>query len=241
MFTNLPWDSEFFKFKVGKIEGDVLTEADIVSIDSIIKKSETRLTYFGTPLKIESELIDKSVFNWILADRKRVYSKALNNVTPIHSSIITYNDDMDFREKLLALSIQSGVYSRFNTDQNIGRSNFEKMYHLWMENSLNKKIAFEVLLFIEDNQPSGFVTLGEKNGRADIGIIAVDDQFRGKGIGKELMHAAEAWFLNRGYNEIQVVTQGNNKPACGLYERLGYQIESETYFYHIWEQNNTVK
>ena len=58
------------------------------------------------------------------------------------------------------------------------------MYALWMINSLNRQIAREVLVFSDNNDLSGFVTLGEKNTRADIGIIAVDHISRGKGMGK---------------------------------------------------------
>lgn len=243
LFIILPWDSEFFKFKVGRIEGDALTSEDFESVESLIKGNEAVLTYFATVNKVDVDLIKNTGFKWVLADRKLVYAKPLSIITPTNSPIIAYHDDLNCKDKLFDLAIQSGIYSRYNTDKLIGQKNFERMYHLWMENSLNKKIASEVLIFIENNQPAGFVTLGEKSGRADIGIIAVDEQFRGKGIGKELMLAAESWFSAQGYNEIQVVTQGDNKPACGLYERMGYKIESETFFYHIWNgtKNNTVK
>lgn len=242
-FTSLIWDSEFFKFRVGRIEGDALTAKDIGSLESLIKENEAVLTYFGASDKVDAGLINNPDFKWVLADRKLVYAKPLRKVTLTNSSIIAYHDDLNCKDKLFDLAIQSGIYSRYNTDKLIGQKNFERMYYLWMENSLNKKIASEVLIFMENNQPAGFVTLGEKSGRADIGIIAVDEQFRGKGIGKELMLAAESWFSAKGYNEIQVVTQGDNKPACGLYERMGFQIESETFFYHIWNEtkNNTVK
>src|SRR5690606_14128178 len=99
-------------------------------------------------------------------------------------------------------------------------------------------IAHEVLVFLENSVPSGFVTLGEKKDRADIGIIAVDQNHRGKGIGKALMSSAEKWASDKGYNSIQVVTQGDNVPACLLYESCGYKVESVAFFYHIWRKLN---
>jgi dTDP-4-amino-4,6-dideoxy-D-galactose acyltransferase len=77
------------------------------------------------------------------------------------------------------------------------------------------------------------VTVGEKKHRGDIGIIAVDTEFRGKGIGTALMQSAESWLAKLNYKSMQVVTQGDNKPACKLYENCGYTIESVEYFYHI--------
>ena len=65
---------------------------------------------------------------------------------------------------------------------------------------------------------------------------AVDSIFRGKGIGRILFENAEKWAFENGYNEIQIVTQGDNKPACSLYESLGYKVDSMEYFYHIWRK-----
>ncbi len=50
------------------------------------------------------------------------------------------------------------------------------------------------------------------------------------------MTSAEKWFSNSGYKSIQVVTQGDNIPACKLYESCGYTIESVELFYHIWKK-----
>ena len=139
-------------------------------------------------------------------------------------------------DKLIDLSIQSGIYSRFNIDKKIGKEKFQQLYTLWMVNSINLKIAKDVLVYTEMKDLAGFVTLGEKNNQADIGIISVDSTFRKKGIGKILMTSAEKKFSNLGYDSIQVVTQGDNIPACKLYESCGYQVDSLEFFYHIWKK-----
>ena len=172
----------------------------------------------------------------ILADKKTTYLKKINTGLSFPESITSIDENTPFKDKLIDLAIQSGIYSRFNVDERIGKEKFEKMYALWMINSLNRKIAKEVLVFSENNDLSGFVTLGEKNNRADIGIIAVDHISRGKGIGKILMTSAEKWFSDLGYESIQVVTQGDNYPACRLYESCGYEVDTVEFFYHIWRK-----
>ncbi|KXK06029.1 MAG: GNAT family N-acetyltransferase [Ignavibacteriaceae bacterium] len=177
-------------------------------------------------------------FDLILVDKKTTYVKDINSASIFHNSIHSVNSSVStpFKDKLIELAIQSGIYSRFNVDKKIGKEKYEEMYSLWMINSLNHKIAKEVLVLLEKTDLKGFVTLGEKNNRADIGIIAVDYLFRGNGYGRILMESAEKWFSDKGYKSIQVVTQGDNYPACRLYERCGYKVETVEFFYHIWKK-----
>ena len=80
----------------------------------------------------------------------------------------------------------------------------------------------------------GMVTVGMKNGRGDIGLVAVHESMRGKNVGVNLTRAAQKWAIGKGCRYAQVVTQGNNLAACKLYEKCGYRVESIVNFYHIW-------
>lgn len=233
IFLKLNWDSNFFNFIVGKITGPINKKQDIINVDYLIQKNKSKLSYYSSHIELATFEIKN--LNIILVDKKITYVKVINPNLEINKSISTLGN-IPPNEKLINLAIQSGIYSRFKVDKNISKDKFEEMYRLWMINSLSRKIANEVFAFNENNEIAGFVTLGEKNNRADIGIIAVDNQFRGNGIGKKLMMSAEKWFSNSGYKSIQVVTQGNNVPACKLYEKCGYTIESVEYFYHIWNK-----
>jgi ribosomal protein S18 acetylase RimI-like enzyme len=55
-------------------------------------------------------------------------------------------------------------------------------------------------------------------------------------MGKTLMTSAEKWSSDLGYELIQVVTQGDNYPACRLYESCGYEVDAVEFFYHIWKK-----
>lgn len=137
---------------------------------------------------------------------------------------------------MINLAIQSGVFSRFNIDKMIGRDKFEELYRIWIIKSVNREIANEVIVYNHNDDIAGYLTIGEKNNRADLGMGAVDSKYRGKGIGRILFENAEKYAFDQGYEDIQIVTQGDNIPACKLYEKLGYSIESKEYFYHIWRK-----
>jgi dTDP-4-amino-4,6-dideoxy-D-galactose acyltransferase len=230
----LDWDTDFFGYKVGSINnGD--SKINWNEFFDELSGKEIQLAYFYSSEAINKAGINENIFEIILADKKVTYLKKIKGTANTHSSITAYKEQYP-EIKLQELAIESGIYSRFNTDSRISREKFESLYRLWIINSVQKKIASEVLVFSTDKQIDGFVTLGEKNNRGDIGIIAVDGKQRGKSIGKSLMLAAEYWFANHDYTDMQVITQGNNEAACRLYEGCGFAIEKTEYVYHIWRK-----
>jgi dTDP-4-amino-4,6-dideoxy-D-galactose acyltransferase len=85
-----------------------------------------------------------------------------------------------------------------------------------------------------NNNVAGFITVGRKNHRADIGLIAVNKEFRGRKIGLSLIEKASQYAFLEGFEEIQVITQGENIPAMKLYSKSGFTIEETTFVYHAW-------
>ena len=234
----LDWDSNFFDLRVGRINGTISDGNELAGVLEELKILDIDLGYYSSPVPLENHQDISLPYHINLVDKKTTYLKKITGNAPVNNSITGFKGEYP-DEKLLALAIESGIYSRFNVDKKIGRSKYEALYKAWINNSVNKKIAKEVLVYMENQIIAGFVTLGEKNSRADIGIISVDSDHRGKGIGKSLMLNAENWFANRNYIHIQVVTQGDNLAACRLYESCGYEIDRLEYLYHLWKTDNT--
>ncbi len=63
----------------------------------------------------------------------------------------------------------------------------------------------------------------------DLYWIAVSDELRGQGIGRNLLHETEARIAARGGGRIWVETSGRAQyaPTRAFYERCGYQLEAE--------------
>jgi ribosomal protein S18 acetylase RimI-like enzyme len=76
----------------------------------------------------------------------------------------------------------------------------------------------------------GVVTIREQThftGQTDayVGELAVASGMERRGIATGLMNAAEAWAAQRGLAFLTLQTGAANKPARGLYRRLGYHEE----------------
>jgi predicted GNAT family acetyltransferase len=110
-----------------------------------------------------------------------------------------------------------------------------------LNNSVNRSIADEVFVATDSktNQDVGFITVKRKtDSLVNIGLLAVDSNFRRRGIARKLLARATLWaneVLNYEKTGIlQVVTQGANKTACSCYESYGFLPVSVQDVYHVW-------
>ena len=222
----LQWDSQFFGFPVAKV-------SDISELDGLHAQG-VRLVYWATPDSNSQQVAQAA--GGTLVDKKVTYQMDLRTIPPeqLQFGPVTEYTDTTASADLLDLSIQAGLYSRFKVDPQMDQKKFEELYTQWMQKSCSHELAKAVLVIREQGKCVAVVTVGEKNGHGDIGLVAVDASQRGKGYGIALIRAAQAWFVQHGYTSSQVVTQGDNVAASKLYEKCGYKQASLEYYYHFW-------
>lgn len=219
----LEWDSIFFSKKIGRVT---------INAEDKLKIKDKE---FFDLIYVFSENADLS---FPLVDSKIVY--IIDDLQNFDTSMITedisfYNEDLDVYDELLALTLQSGEYSRFRLDLNFKDHEYEKLYKEWIDQSIKKKLATNILIEKINGKIVGFVTLAKKsNDLADISLVAVDRNYRGRGIAKKLIHEAIHLAKFQKYKKIQVVTQLNNSAANTLYSHAGFKKHSLTYIYHVW-------
>lgn len=242
MYRILEWDSEFFGFTVAQIS-TTSEEANAGQLECVLaelRRNTVRLAYWSTRADVPGGYCAAGL-GGRLVDEKTTFLVALASVgSPIANALSNdvfvepYDSSMS-KAELRELAIQSGEFSRFAIDPKIPKAKFEEMYAIWIEKSLAKEIADEVLVVRNnDGRVVGMTTLGHKNDRGDIGLLGVDAKFRGRHFGEMLVRHAQQWFIARGYKYAQVVTQGANAPACRLYAKCGFAVEMIEHFYHFW-------
>lgn len=233
----LEWDSNFFGFIVARVIPSKLNPKAIKSIINDLKQAKARLVYWAADSRDKISQKAAADFGGILVDQKVTYAAKLKK-NPTKNLCLSA-DVKEYQQKipnddLYRLAIQSGYYSRFNVDPNINQKKFRGLYKLWILNSTKKFLADAVLVIKIKNKIAGMVTVSKKGGKANIGLIAVSPDFRGRGLGTNLVRAAQLWSISKGCQIAEVVTQKANIAACKLYEKCGYQIEKIENFYHFW-------
>jgi ribosomal protein S18 acetylase RimI-like enzyme len=73
-----------------------------------------------------------------------------------------------------------------------------------------------------DGELVGSAMVGHDGHRGWVYYLAVAESARGRGLGKELMDAAEAWLIERGLPKIQFMVRTDNTAVLDFYDHLGY-------------------
>jgi dTDP-4-amino-4,6-dideoxy-D-galactose acyltransferase len=229
------WDSGFFGYNIASVKPSGLINSDLVTVIKDLRKKNVKLIYFF--VNHDDEISNKSIKNasGFLVDEKVTFCTKIikQNVISGSDFVVPYNLNYS-SEKLKLLALQSGAFSRFNIDSNFHNNEYQKLYLEWIEKSVRKEISDIVLVYKEENDEKGFITLAVRNDIGSIGLIAVDEKERGKSIGKKLVNEAFIYFIERNIESVEVVTQKANDGACKFYKSLGFEIKSIVNVYHLW-------
>lgn len=232
----LEFDTQLFGFKVAKILLPQLSFASLHEMLDELAKQKVRLVYWPSDSADETSQLAAVKLNGVLCSKQVTYLidlKKLGKLSEISSEVEIFNEKKSNLE-LKELALLAGTYSHFRTDPNFPQEFFVKLYHVWIENSVNGSIAERVLVVRRDHGIVGMITVGTKSHLGDIGLLAVDQNFRNQQIGTKLVRAAQTYFVDRGLSEAQVVTQKANISACHLYEKCGFYPAKIENFYHFW-------
>jgi dTDP-4-amino-4,6-dideoxy-D-galactose acyltransferase len=232
LHQHLDWDSQFFGWPVARLPHDHLPAPVLRALLAQLRRDGYRLVYWAAAAPSQEALLGP--WRARLVDRKVTYTRDLPK-DPIEPPCPLQSATPDIpQETLEALAIQSGHLSRFKVDPDIPDQRFEALYRLWMQNSRSRALADDVLVLTDQGQVAGVVTVADKEGAGDIGLISVDAAHRRKGYGRALVQGALRWAQDQGLARAQVVTQEDNRAACRLYEACGYALTRRAFVYHIW-------
>jgi dTDP-4-amino-4,6-dideoxy-D-galactose acyltransferase len=229
MLKRLDWDSNFFEFEVGEMIADEYCNFNnLPNFDLLYLKSN-----FNFDLEINN-------FQKTFQEVKLVFEREINLGSQVSESIFSIKE-IDFNIKeIYNLAYESGKHSRFLLDKKFKAEKFQELYRTWVDNSINKSFAKDVLVYIENNQILGFVTYKININSATVGLFAVNAKHQGKGIGSQLIkHLENILFLNQ-INKLVIPTQESNKTACDFYRKQGYTIIETTFIKHFWK-NDTIQ
>ena len=207
----LDWDSDFFGLRIGRV---IISSKE--EIEDLVNQKTKVQEEFDLIYVFASHGLEFSAVNAKLLDEKVVYALSDTSRSELNNNVKLWDEDRGVTEELLHLALVSGKYSR------------------WIEQSVNHSIASEVFCYMIEGVPRGLVTLNDKNGLGTIGLVAIHEDFQHRGIGSSMMNHVIRYSIEKQIEKLTVATQLDNIPACRLYEKSGFVVESVTDIWHWW-------
>ena len=71
----------------------------------------------------------------------------------------------------------------------------------------------------------------ESDGFAEIGGIVVSEEYRGSGIGKDLLKASGKWAADNGVQKLRIRSRSTRSDTHAIFEHLGFEKTKEQYVF----------
>lgn len=232
----LDWDSDFFGYRIASC---TYSKENFEATFNELKELQVKLTYvYAHPEKITaSDLASIKDHGGRLVSTNIDYKMSVEARSTAETRVEELKSiDDSLQEQLFRLAISSGEFSRFKVDPRIGRTAFEQLYRTWIIKSLDKTIANHVLVEKGEDIIQGFVTLITKSAESEakIGLLAVNELYRGRGIASNLINASINICKKKLIKALHVSTQEENIPACQFYEKMGFYPLKKEAIFHLW-------
>jgi ribosomal protein S18 acetylase RimI-like enzyme len=233
----LPWDSAHFGFGVARLQRSRLQPEEAGRALEWCRQREIRCLYFLADADDAQTAWLAAEYGFRFVDARLTLERSLQAPGPLaekSSGTLV----RPFRQKdldaLQAIARISHHDSRFYYDPNFPGPACDALYEAWIKQSCQGQSDL-VLVAESEGRPAGYLTIElVDDTTAQIGLIAVAEASRGRGLGDSLLRAGLCWMREQGRQRSIVVTQGRNVGATRLYERLGFLTRSVQWWYHRW-------
>ncbi len=229
-FQKLAWDSDHFGLKIGR----AASSGEDTPQRAVEWALATRLDclYLLADAHDAATLRSAADAGFRLVDIRVTLSADIPRAEPQAGIRIADPSDLPFLSRLAARSHQN---SRFYADGRFPMERCDALFAAWIERSCTDP-NFAGVVFVADagGEPVAYITCTISQGVGGIGLVAVDESHRGRGLGGALLKQAHAWFRAQGASRAQVVTQGANTKALRMYERAGFNVETVQLWFHWW-------
>lgn len=231
------FDSEIFKKDVYKINvSENLTEQDIINTT---KDLHNCIVYVFTPFSNRIiELLTK--YNFLFISIRNTYKLNISSYTQKKIELeegyklFSYQENKSIITPAVidhfANTMKKG--RRYEKDRRFNQDDVTSLYKKWLENSFFNNYVQEIFLVTYNDTICGFISIKTKDNSAYIDLLAVDEKYRGKKLGSNLLKKALSWIIDKGVKDIYLVTEGENIPANALYQRYNFVISNIDLVFH---------
>ena len=90
------------------------------------------------------------------------------------------------------------------------------------------KTSSEILVGADNGKIVASVMVGHDGNRGVVYYVSADPDAQGKGVGRQIMKAAENWLKQQGIWKLNLMIRADNAAVKSFYETIGYEVEERT-------------
>ncbi len=226
------WLSQIIQRDTYKLIIEDLVDNQLAIKSDSLTKLQTKPVFLYSKVSTTSiksiKFLEKHAFNII--DTSILFEKT---ATQQHN----YAGNCDLRfavtddaEKVAELARKSFVYSRFHLDDKFSHDLANTIKSEWVNNYFIGERGNKMVVALSDDAIAGFLLLLYQDDSLVIDLIATSNDFRRKGIARDMIVYAEAQC--HGFDQIRVGTQLANIPSMQFYADAGFKLASAQYIFH---------
>ena len=229
----LPWDSEFFGLRIGRVVLPALTRTDVAAA---VEWAETNAVVCLYALVDTDDAPSRAALEacrFRAVDERLTLRRRIGSPTAMVDGSVR-RATLDDAGAVAAIARVSHHNTRFYADGGFDLRMCDELYARWVVQTLSERDA-AVMVSVEGGRVTGYFTLhGLGDPECRVGLVAVVPDEWGRGIGKSLMGSALNVAAEAGATHMMVITQGGSEAAVRYYETSGFQRARTETWYHRW-------
>lgn len=230
----LPWDSEFFGFRIGRLKARRLTADTLPAALAWAAAERLRCAYLLADADSAETLARAHEGGFKFVDVRVDLAADLPAGSIADPAVPLRPATAADLAPLEAISRVAHQDTRFFKDTNFPAHRAADLYAEWIRRDFR---VHRILVATDaDGGILGYVTCQVDPAAATgrIGLIAVAAGHRQRGLGRALVQGALAHFSRAGCRQAWVATQASNVPAQRLYQSLGFRTAETAATFHRW-------
>jgi len=240
----LPWDSEIFGVAMARLDLLWALGEDVPRMAAMVDRALQEIRASGIRHVSHRTGMARVASIHLLEDRgfrlvdslQTLYFRPAERLPEVAVRDYRPSD----RDAILAMVPAVFQRNRFMADRGLDPARACETYVRWADNCLSGARGDWVGVRVLEGEPAGFVTCLLRKLQAEpeltvgvIDLVGVHGKFQGRGVGRELVQAAQNWLGPRS-TLLTVGTRCDNFPALALYLQAGFRIYSSMVGMHAW-------
>lgn len=227
----LPWDSEFFGFRIGRVFPG---KFDAAAVTAWRRENRVQCLYYLAELNDISSIHAAESLGFRLMDVRSTFRLDLPRpAQPEPDWVIRTASPQDLPA---LLHVSTGIFqnARFYRDPHFPAPRVDAMYNRWLENHfLHPDTCVWVIKY--EGTIRAFTSIETlPDGIARLSLTGVHPDYRNRGLASAIKTHIINHYSQAGFKSLESITQGCNKRLVQINFSFGFKLVSQGAWLHGW-------